>query len=420
MIIPSIDLNQGKAVQLRQGRKKELERDDPLSLAREFSKFGEIAIVDLDSAFGVGHNDVLIQKICSIAECRVGGGIRSIERAREILSYGAEKVIIGTKAFEKNRVNHDFLKALKSAISQKRIIIALDSFYGKIVTQGWKSRTQLDFKKVLKEVNNYASEFLFTCVEREGMMRGIDFKTVKKLRDATDHQVTAAGGISTLEEIHKLSRIEVNIQLGMALYTRKISLSDAFKASLKWNSEGLIPTIAVDKTSQVLMLAYSSRKSLDKTFETKKVWYYSRSRKSLWMKGETSGNIQKFLKIRSDCDSDALLITVDQKGNACHTGKYSCFGNKSFSLHELYEVLRERINYPTSYSYTSSLTKEKLEQKIEEEAKELVDAEKREEIIWEAADLIYFITVLLAKNQIFPKEVLTELKKRRRTPKKEE
>jgi phosphoribosyl-ATP pyrophosphohydrolase/phosphoribosyl-AMP cyclohydrolase len=415
MIIPSIDLSCGRAVQLRQGREKALERDDPLALAREFSKYGEIAVVDLDAAFGTGNNDALIRKICRLAECRVGGGIRSIERAGEILSFGAEKVVIGTKAFEKNRVNHDFLKALNSAVGKDRVIIALDSLYGEIVTQAWQSQTGLSIEAVMQEVESYASELLFTCVEREGMMRGADFEAIKKLRAAAGLLITAAGGISIPEEIEKLSRLGVNAQLGMALYTGKISLPDAFIASLQWENE-LIATVAIDRSSQVLMLAYSSRKSLEKTFETENVWYYSRSRKKLWMKGETSGNFQKFLKIRTDCDGDALLVTVDQKGHACHTGKYSCFGNRAFSLDELHDVIRERLAHPSPCSYTSSLTDEKLKQKIKEEAGELADAQGKEEIIWEAADVLYFISVLLAKKGLSVDSVLSELKRRRRTP----
>jgi phosphoribosyl-ATP pyrophosphohydrolase/phosphoribosyl-AMP cyclohydrolase len=417
MIIPSIDLSQAKAVQLKQGRKKVLETSDVLGKASEFAKFGEIAVVDLDSALGKGQNNDLICKICRFTECRVGGGIRSLERAREILSLGAEKIIISTKAFEGNKVNHEFLKSLNSMISRDRIIIALDSFDGKIVTHGWKSHTGLRFESVLGEIKPYASELLFTSVEKEGLMQGADLKAVKKLRKNTDLRITVAGGISTLEEIQTLSRLEVNVQMGMALYTEKISLPDAFIASLKWD-KGLIPTITVDTSSQVLMLAYSSQESLKKTFDTGKVWYYSRSRKSLWMKGEASGNIQTFLKIRTDCDSDALLVTVSQKGVACHTGKYSCFGDRVFSLDELYHVIQKRLSYPSSFSYTSSLTKEKLKQKIEEEARELVEAEKKDEIIWEAADLIYFVTVMLAKNHISFKEIEDELKIRRRTPKK--
>ncbi len=415
MIIPSIDLMGAKAVQLRQGREKVIEKDNPVALAQEFKRFGEIAIVDLDASIGGGSNDRVIKEICRVAECRVGGGIRSIEKAKEVINWGAEKIIIGTKAFENRGVNHSFMKALNVAVGKNRVIIAIDTLYGEIVTHGWRFKTGLDFNTVLKEVETYASELLFTCVEREGLMKGMDFNSIKMLRAAVGIPVTVAGGIATLKEIEKLSRLGVNIQLGMALYTGKISLPEAFISSLKWEND-LIPTITVDTASQVLMLAFSSRESLKRSFETERAWYYSRSRRKLWMKGETSGNFQSFLKIRTDCDSDALLMTVDQRGNACHTGKYSCFGSKSFSLNELYDVIKERLENPSSTSYTSTLTNEILREKIKEEASELVEAGEEEEIIWEAADLLYFICVMLAKREVSLDKVLNELKRRRRGP----
>lgn len=416
MIIPSIDLSSGKAVQLRQGKKKVLENDHPISLAHEFSKFGEIAVVDLDAALESGINDAAIKEICHIAECRVGGGIRSIKKAKRIISLGAEKIIIGTKAFESSAVNHEFLKKLVSCVGKNRVIVAVDTLHGEIVTRGWRLKTGLKLHSVLKEIEPYVSEFLFTCVEKEGLMKGTDFEAVERLRASTDKPITVAGGVSTLEEIEKLAKLDVNIQLGMALYTGKISLLDAFSASLNWGST-LIPTIAIDTASQVLMLAYSSRESLKKTFETKKAWYYSRSRKQLWMKGETSGNIQNFLNIRTDCDGDALLMTVNQEGEACHKGSYSCFRGKEFSLWELYDVVNERISAPSPSSYTSKLTMKKLQGKILEEAKELVDSESKEDMIWEAADLLYFICVMLAKKGVPLEAVFKELKRRRKASK---
>ena len=413
MIIPSIDLSQGKAVQLRQGREKILERDDPLALAKEFLRFGEIAVVDLDAVLGKGSNDAVIEEICRIGECRVGGGIRSVKRAREILNMGAEKIIVGTKAFEDHKVNHNFLKELISSVGRERMIIALDSRNGEIVTDGWRSKTGLKFQTVLEETEGYASEYLFTCVEKEGMMEGTNLDVIKELQSKTNLPLTVAGGISFLKEIQSLSELKLNVQLGMSLYTGKISLADAFIASIEWKN-GLIPTIAVDKASQVLMLAFSSKESLRTTFKTGKVWYYSRSRRRLWMKGEKSQNTQDFIKIRLDCDGDSLLVTVSQKGHACHRGSYSCFGHREFSLQELYEFLEDRIGNPLPVSYTSKLTFDKVKMKIMEEAQELIEAESNEDVIWASADLLYFLCVWLAKRGVSLESVLKELKRRRR------
>ncbi len=161
-------------------------------------------------------------------------------------------------------------------------------------------------------------------------------------------------------------------------------------------------------------LAYSNRDSLRKAFEKGKMWYFSRSRNKLWMKGETSGNIQEPIRLRADGDRDALLATVKQQGVACHTGEYSCFGAKKFSLYELYEVVKDRIENPRPESYTAELTDDMLSDKILEEAKDLIEARDKDGIIREAADLIYFLKILLAKNGIKINDVFNELRRRRR------
>ena len=413
MIIPSIDLMDGRAVQLRQGRDRMLERDDPVALAREFGKFGEIAVIDLDAAMGKGGNEAVIRKICAAADCRVGGGIRSVEDGKKAVSGGAVKIIVGTKAFENDTINHAFLEELSTAVGRDRIMVAIDALDGEIVTKAWKHKTGLPVLDVAARLDKYVSYFLFTCVEKEGMLQGADMETIRKLKKAVRAGLTVAGGISTMEEVEALARLGVDAQLGMALYTGKIKLEQGFIRSLNWKTD-LLPTITCDTCGQVLMLAYSSRESLEKAFETGSMWYFSRSRKKLWMKGETSGNTQQLMSIRTDCDSDALLATVKQKGPACHVGGYSCFGARKFSLQELYDVILGRFENPTEGSYTATLTPEKVREKMLEEAKEVVEAKGRDEIIWEAADVLYFLTALLARSGITLDEALGELKRRRR------
>jgi phosphoribosyl-ATP pyrophosphohydrolase/phosphoribosyl-AMP cyclohydrolase len=413
MIVASIDLMKGKAVQLKQGKEKMLEKDKPLKLAEEFNKYGKTAVIDLDAAMGKGDNLETIKKILKIAECRVGGGIRSVDKAKEMISLGARKVIIGSKAFENDKINKNFLKTLKKEIGKESIIIAIDAFNEEIVIKGWTHPTGISLYRAVEVLENFASEYLFTCVEREGTLKGINLKTVEKLLEKTDNKVTVAGGVKKISEVRKLARWGCDVQLGMALYTEKISLTEGFIESLNWKNE-LIPTITKDENGQVLMLAYSNKESLKKTFETGNMCYYSRSRKKLWMKGETSRNTQKLLKIRTDCDQDALLATVKQKGVACHLGNYSCFGDKEFSLQELYDVVISRINKPVKGSYTATLNRKKLKKKLIEEAGEIVEAKEKNEIIWEAADVLYFLTVLLAKNDIKISDVIEELRRRRR------
>ena len=415
MIYPSIDISNGKAVQLQQGKKKILERDDPLSLAHEFCKFGEIAVIDLDAARETGRNDEIIKALCKACDCRVGGGIRSLEKAREVLSWGAEKIIIGTRAVTDTGLDFHFLDDLVCAVGRDRLILALDTENRKIVTRGWKRQTGIPLDDVISQAAPYASELLLTCVEKEGLMQGGDTAGWQNMREKTDLPITVAGGIASLEEINALSRLDLDIQLGMALYTEKFSLAEAFSAACDW-SLGMLPTITTDTSGQVLMLAYSTPESFKKTCDTGQVWYFSRSRDQLWQKGETSGHVQNFKRIRMDCDGDALLITANQKGPACHTGRYSCFGQRYFSLDELSSVLKDRLKSPSSASYSASLSQEGIAAKIMEEAEELVLAMTRDEIIWEAADLMYFILLKLTHSQIDLTEVLLELKRRRRAP----
>lgn len=413
MLIASIDLMNGKAVQLRRGKEKVLERDNPVELAREFDRYGETAVIDLDAAMGSGDNGVVVKAILKTAECRVGGGIRSVERAKELISWGAGKVIIGSLAFRDGSVNHDFLLKLSAEIGRRRVIIAADAMNEEIVIDGWRRGTGIRIRDALRETEKYCSGFLITRVENEGTLSGTDAGYVKDLKEITGNKITFAGGVNSIEDVAKLSELGVDAQVGMALYTGRISLSGAFAASLKYNG-GLVPTITRDAEGEVLMLAYSSRESIEKTFETGRMWYFSRSRNRLWMKGETSGNVQELLRLRADCDSDAILATVRQSGAACHTGSYSCFGRRRFSLHELYEVVRDRLENPRPGSYTATLDDKLLGEKILEEAQEVVDARTKDEVIWEAADVLYFLTVLLAKKGVEIEDVLFELRRRKK------
>jgi len=414
MIIPSIDLMGGKTVQLRQGREKVLERDDPLELAETWGRFGEIAVIDLDAAMGTGSNTDIIREICKKQECRVGGGIRSVQRARELVSYGAAKVIVGTKAFENDCVNRAFLGELSSAVGEERLMIAVDAVGHEIVTEAWRHRTGIDLFDVLPDLEGYASSFLFTCVEKEGMMQGTDMETTRTLANSTENSLTVAGGVTSQDEVVALAKMGLDVQLGMALYTGRIDLVEGFVESLNWRTN-LLPTITCDQRGQVLMLAYSSKDSLRKTFETGNMWYFSRARGRLWMKGETSGHIQRFLRIRADCDRDSLLATVAHSVAACHLGSYSCFGDQRFTLQELWQVVKSRMEEPIPGSYTATLTSALVREKLLEEATEVVEAEGREHTVHEAADVVYFLIALLAKSGIGFDEVICELRRRRRS-----
>lgn len=408
MIIPSIDIMDGKAVQLKQGQEKVLERDNVLELAEYFGRFGEIAVIDLDAAMGKGNNVELIKEICKVADCRVGGGIRTVEKAKEILSYGAKKIIIGTAASE----------LFLSQLPREKVILAIDSKFGKVVTQGWQTQTSNTADELVRRFDNLCSGYLYTIVEKEGMMGGTDIEAMKKIRSITKKELVAAGGISSIEEILELDKINVNCQLGMGIYTGKIDLEEAYTSLLDFEKEkGLIPTVIQDRSSkEVLMVAYSNIDSVKKSLKTGKATYYSRSRKKLWTKGETSGNTQKLIQAKYDCDRDSLVYIVEQTGFACHTGTATCFGDRNFDLDELYKVLESRAKELPVDSFTTKLFNDELflKRKINEEAFEVVHAANKDELIWEVSDLTYFVMTLMVKHGVTLDDIKNHLSSRRK------
>ncbi len=406
MIIPSIDLMDGKAVQLRQGKEKVLEREDVLELAKYYSRFGEIAVIDLDAAMGKGDNEHLIRQICQIAHCRVGGGIRDIDKAKRVLANGAKKIIIGTAADE----------AFLSKLPADKVIVAIDSKNGKVVTEGWTKEVDATPLEFIKRFDSLCSGYLYTIVEKEGMMQGTDIEAIKKVREATKHEIIAAGGISTVEEIKTLVKMNVSTQLGMSIYTGAVKLEDAFISVMDFEKQdGLIPTIVQDVDSkQVLMLAYSNSDSLRKSFEGGLATYYSRSRKELWTKGMTSGNTQELVSAKFDCDQDTILFKVKQKGPACHLGRFSCFEDKEFCVNDLYKLLLERKAQLPEGSFTTKLFKNEffLKRKIMEEAFESVNFEQGDGLEWEASDLTYFMLTFMAMHGITPQDIISNLASR--------
>jgi phosphoribosylformimino-5-aminoimidazole carboxamide ribotide isomerase len=222
MIIPCIDLMDGKIVQLIQGRDKALELSDPDALLARFSGFPEIQVIDLDAALNRGANDDLVRYLCSRATCRVGGGVRSLDRARILLDQGAAKVIVGTSAFTSTGINEPFLRTLPRDLT----IIALDSKDGHIVVKGWRETTPFTAEEVLRALESYCSGFLCTYVDKEGMLQGTDLDWFRRLRAATTLEITAAGGITTLEEVRALLAMNVRAALGMAIYTGRLNLDE--------------------------------------------------------------------------------------------------------------------------------------------------------------------------------------------------
>jgi phosphoribosylformimino-5-aminoimidazole carboxamide ribotide isomerase len=226
VIIPCIDLMEGKVVQLVQGRDKVLEAKSPDETLATFTGFPQIQVIDLDAAMGKGSNDVIVAHLANRATVRAGGGVRTIERARQLVSQGAFRVIVGTSAFSPEGPNHTFLTELTESIGPERLTIALDSKAGHIVIKGWQQSTRWKATDVIPEFEPYCSGFLCTYVDKEGMMNGTDLAWFESLRKTTEHELVAAGGITTLEEIKALTSINVHCVVGMAIYTGRLRLEE--------------------------------------------------------------------------------------------------------------------------------------------------------------------------------------------------
>ncbi len=220
MILPCIDLMDGKVVQLVQGRDKALEGDAPLEMLRRFAAFPEIQVIDLDAAMGKGENSALVELLASRAKCRIGGGVRTPDRARRLLDQGAHRIVVGTAAFT------PVMEEIAAAVGPERILIALDSKHGKIVVQGWQEATDFTAEEVIQRLEPLCGGFLCTYVDKEGMMQGTDLEWFRRLRAATRHEITAAGGITTMDDIRELQAMNVHAALGMAIYTGRLDLAE--------------------------------------------------------------------------------------------------------------------------------------------------------------------------------------------------
>ena len=427
MVISSIDLKNGHVVQLKNGKELVLQRDDADALIAQFDMFGEVAVIDLDAALGNidakgnTENTHLLKSLLHRGNVRTGGGIRSVKRAKELISLGAEKVIIGSAAWKSNPVagesvlNEEFLNELAAAIGKDRIIISVDAINGKIAVKGWTETVDIPLVEGAKQAEKFCSELLFTCVEKEGCMQGTNMDYVRALREAVKCRVVVAGGVSSVQEIKELEKLHCDVQLGMALYTGKVDLKEAFVECLDFEKSPLIPVIAQSVNGEVLMQGFANAEAVRKSFDCGRLSFWSRSRNELWTKGDTSGNVLQVVRMRADCDRDCILATVLPTGPACHTGSWTCFTSaidEKSSMGRLYNVIADRFANPKPGSYTATLDNKRVREKVEEEAEELCEAEGKEEVIWEAADLLYFVNVLMYKEGVSWKDVYDELDRR--------
>jgi phosphoribosyl-ATP pyrophosphohydrolase len=390
MIIASIDLQDGQAVQLVGGEKKALDAGDPRPIADRFGRVSEVAVIDLDAAMGTGNNAALIQELLGRARCRVGGGIRDVDTALHWLDQGASKVILGTAAKPE----------ILSKLPRERVIAALDARHGEVVVEGWKKGTGRTITERMAELRDHVGGFLVTFVEREGRLEGLDLEHVRALVEAAKPaRLTVAGGVTTAEDVAAIDAMGADAQVGMALYTGRFDLGDAIAATLKSDRpDGLWPTVVVDAQGVALGLTYSDRESLKAALVEGRGIYHSRTR-GLWRKGETSGALQTLLRVDIDCDRDALRFTVEQAvPGFCHFERWTCW-DEGAGLGSLERRLRARVSEAPEGSYTARLLNdsELLRLKLVEEAQELAAAETPADVAHEAADVIYFAMVAMAR-----------------------
>lgn len=398
MIIPSIDLEAGRCVQLIGGEELAIDAGSPFPVLEAFSLAGEVAVVDLDAARGIGSNRELMRQLCARGRVRVGGGIRTLDDARQWLDAGAAKIVIGTAAEV----------PLLQQLPRERTIVALDTRDGAVLSHGWRQSTGRAVLERIRELRPYCAGFLVTFVELEGRQGGTDLEFAQALREAApDSSLTIAGGVTTPEEVAALDRLGAEAQVGMALYSGRLSLADAIGACLVSDREdGLWPTVIVDEAQVALGLAYSDRASLRKAIDDRRGVYHSRKR-GLWTKGSTSGATQELLAVDVDCDRDCLRFTVRQSGAGfCHQDTRTCWGADR-GLGRLERRLWDRMSRPVAGSVTNQLLGDPdlLAAKIREEAQELCLASSPDEVRHEAADLLYFTLVRAAQAGVRLEEI---------------
>lgn len=403
MILPSIDLQNGCAVQLVGGERLAIDAGDPMPLLDAFAVVGEVPVVDLDAARGEGSNAEVIRRMCRRAKVRVGGGIRDLATARRWLDDGATRIVLGTAA------QPELLRQLPP----ERVVVALDEKCGEVVTHGWRRGTGENVLARIHELRDLCGGFLVTFVDREGRLDGTDLaRAAQVVAAAGNRRVTIAGGITTAEEVAALDRLGADAQVGMALYTDDLPLPSAFAAPLVSDrSDGLWPTVVVDEVGVALGMCWSSAASLRQAITERRGIYHSR-RRGVWIKGESSGATQELLSVAADCDRDTLRFTVRQVGAGfCHNATRTCWGNDR-GLRQL--MRRVAVVQPDAdnASLTARLlaSPDLLAAKLREEAAEL--AQPDAEIVAEAADLLYFTVARLAAGGVTLADVDDELDRR--------
>jgi len=364
--------------------------------AKRINYFGSVVVSNIES-------QSLLKGICGVADCDLMMNSPKLETIQAVLRKGVKRLIIAEKEVED----------ISQKVS-KNIIIARITLRKTLILNNNLNDLRTELKELINRVIPYCSEFFIDYDDDLNIDESTVLAVIDYISNFTNYPLTFLDTNNKFTEI--LEKKGVNPFICSSEIFKEKEMLKIFTTSLDFQKlESLIPTIVQDEHNQILMLAFSSQDSLTQALIQKKGIYYSRSRKSIWIKGETSGNYQMLNKVRYDCDQDALLFNVRQKGVSCHLQRYSCFSNKEFELSDLYEIIQDRILNPVSNSYTSKISKDErlIIEKIKEESNEVINYTNDENLSWEIADLFYFVMVLMAKKGIKLQDILNELWSRR-------
>ena len=349
IILPAIDIHEGKCVRLFRGdySTAEVVAGDPLETAKSFREQGAhwLHMVDLDGAKAgkpVNHQLILSTADSAGMHVEVGGGIRNMQTVEDYLMGGASRVILGSAALE----DPEFVKKAVKTYG-RQIAVGIDALDGIAAAEGWTKKSGMDYLDVAKRMEDIGVQYIIcTDIHKDGTQAGPNLEMLDKLNRSVSCNIIASGGVSSLLDIINLYDLGLYGAIaGKAVYAGTLDLKAAVRACHKFSGKkaktqaavsdelerffrdsSLIPAIVQDAdTNEVLMLAYMNSEALSKTIETGYTWFYSRSRASLWNKGETSGNTQRVVSVTADCDNDTLLVRVHPNGPACHTGNRTCF-----------------------------------------------------------------------------------------------
>lgn len=407
MIIPAIHLSAGRAVVFGADGQERALPEHPLEIAKILARYGEISVLDLDAATEKGDNLDLLRRICRVAECRVGGGIRDEARGDALLRAGARAIVVGTGADEE----------LLSRFPRSKVLVAMDIQDGRVVRRGWQEDTGLDPVDLALKLRGHCDGFVYALVGHRQSMEKIELERFEALRSRLpDHSLTAVGGFGTPDDVRNLDRLGVDAQVAYQDPSQGLDLAECAAAVPDFErSGGLVPVIVQDTAGQVVALHQTNQEGLLASLRTGQATYWSRVRGGLWVKGEGSGNVQDLQTLRISGNRDALLYVVEQTGAADSRGRYSAFGDMSFNLHRLEQVLRKRqaVGDPKrSYSSVMLADREGVRRQILEEARALAAAQTLEELRYETADLVYYVLLNLVQEGLSLDDILRELRGR--------